>query len=348
MSGVVTATILNKRTEMDPKYNLMSIDIIREVNKIPIAQMVLLDGDAANQKFKISNTDFFKPGEEIEIKLRYEGENQLPEATVFKGIIVKHTIQADQHGSLLTIDLKDKAIKLTTQRKSAVFRKKTDATIIKEIINGSDLSITSITATKPEHQEMVQYYCTDWDFILSRADVNGYWVLVNDGEITVEKPNLSNRPPNTFQYGISDIYEFKMSADIRSQHESVESMSWDIKTQDMSASQKAKDVFFTQGNLKGKDLAKTIASDNYKLINSGQLNEQEMQVLADAKLQKSRFSMLKGRIKVPGFAQVKLGEAMAFEGIGDRFNGKNLVTGIRHQVTQNGWQTDLQFGLSAN
>ncbi|NEO64660.1 MAG: hypothetical protein F6J98_31350 [Moorea sp. SIO4G2] len=61
MSGVVTATILSKGKKMNPEYNVMSIDIIKEVNKIPIAQIFLLDGDAAEQEFAISNTEFFKP-----------------------------------------------------------------------------------------------------------------------------------------------------------------------------------------------------------------------------------------------------------------------------------------------
>ena len=34
-------------------------------------------------------------------------------------------------------------------------------------------------------------------------------------------------------------------------------------------------------------------------------------------------------------------------GVGKRFNGKTLVTGVRHRVDRNGWQTDVQFGLSA-
>ncbi len=193
MKGVVTTTILSGEEEMKPEYNVMSIDIIKEVNKIPIAQVILLDGDAAKQEFAISNTDFFKPGEKVEIKLRYEGEPQ-NEATVFKGIIVRHCVQADQCGSFLTIDLKDAAYKLTTQRKSVVFRDMTDKEIIDKIITTGGLEETSIAATKPHHKEMVQYYCTDWDFILSRADVNGLWVLADDGKITVDKPNLKGKP----------------------------------------------------------------------------------------------------------------------------------------------------------
>ena len=87
MSGVVTATILSEGSAIDPEYCVMSIDIIKEVNKIPSAQIILLDGDAAKQEFAISNSNFFKPGKTIEIKLRYEG-NVAEEATVFKGIVV--------------------------------------------------------------------------------------------------------------------------------------------------------------------------------------------------------------------------------------------------------------------
>jgi len=346
MSGVVTVTILNDGSIMNPEYNVMSIDIIKEVNKIPIAQIILLDGDATKREFAISNTDFFKPGNNIEIKLRYEGDRQ-NEATVFEGIVVKHSLQSDLYGSLLTVDLKDAAFKLTHQRKSAVFREMPDNEIISTIIEPWGLEITSIAATKPKHKEMVQYYCTDWDFILSRADVNGQWVLVDDGKITVEEPNVKGLPKHTFEYGISDIYEFEMSADIRHQYASVESTAWDVKTQSISPPQKAKNVSLSQGNLKAEELAKTIGADKYQLIGSGQLEEQERQIWADAKLLKSRLSMFNGRLKVPGFADIKPGEVMEIAGIGKRFNGKTLVTAIRHQVNEQGWQTDIQLGLSA-
>ena len=347
MSGVVTATILSGGNPIDREYSVMSIDIIKEVNKIPIAQIILLDGNAAKQEFIISNKDFFKPGQEVEIKLRYENKSK-DEATVFKGIIVKHCVQADRYNSLLTVDLKDAAIKLITQRKSAVFREVTDKEIIDNIIKTGGLQVTSIAATEPKHKEMVQYYCTDWDFILSRAEVNGYWILADDGKIAVEAPNLSGEPKHTFEYGKKELYEFEMEADIRHQYTSVESTAWDIKTQQLLPLQKAQDFSLAQGNLKVDELAKKIGAEKYQLISSGQLDSKEIQAWADAKLLKSRLSMLKGRLKVPGLTNIKPGEIMEIKGIGDRFNGKTLVTGIRHQVNTEGWQTDVQFGLSAD
>jgi len=325
----------------------MSIDVIKEVNKIPRAQLILLDGDAPKQEFAISDTEFFKPGKEIEIKLRYERDSK-NEATVFKGIVVRHGVQADQNRSRLRIDLKDTAIKLITKRKSAVFRDMTDKEIVEKIIQSGGLQVESVAETQPKHKEMVQFYCSDWDFILSRADVNGLWVLVDDGKITVEEPNLEGSPQHKFEYGISEIYQLEMEADIHQQYEKVESTAWDVKNQDLLEPQTAQEFSLAQGNLMASELARAIGADNCQLVFSGQLDEEETKAWANAKMTKSRLSMLKGRFQVAGFADIKPGDIMEIAGVSKRFNGKTLVTAIHHQVSLQRWETNVQFGLSAD
>ena len=61
---------------------------------------------------------------------------------------------------------------------------------------------------------------------------------------------------------------------------------------------------------------------------------------------RNRMSLIRGRIAVAGFKDLTPGYYRV-KGIGERFNGDTLVTGIRHQVDEIGWQTDVQFGLSA-
>ena len=53
------------------------------------------DGEASKQTFEASDTDYFVPGKEIEIKLGYRGETE----TVFKGIIVKHRARPQERHS---------------------------------------------------------------------------------------------------------------------------------------------------------------------------------------------------------------------------------------------------------
>lgn len=345
MFGAATTdlvTILNAGTAMSASYQLLSVDIIKEVNKLPKAQIVLADGDATIPQFEVSDAGFFNPGEKIEIQLVGE--------TVFQGIVVRHRVKSDlQRNSKLLIDLADAAIKLTTQRKNAVFVDSTDSDIIKDILTqAGGLTVGTIAATKPQHPEMVQFYSTDWDFILSRAEANGLWILVDDGSITAVLPKLSGSPAYSFEYGVSPMYSFEMEADIRSQHKAVQSTAWDSATQAMAAPVSATDLSLSQGDLKPADLAVAIGAPQYDLIVGGELAEGEAKAWADAKLSKSRLSMMRGRIKTLGMTEAKPGDLMEVTGIGKHFNGMTLVTAVRHQVSpQQGWQTDVQFGLSA-
>ena len=343
--SVITATILSAGKKMDPTFEVVSIDITKEVNRIPYARLVLIDGDAAQQMFAISNDKFFEPGKLIEIKLRYE-EDASSEATVFKGIVVTHGVEADSHGSLLTIELKDTAVKLTAVRKSMVYLDKSDDKVIGQIIADSGLKKGKIATMQPVHPQLVQYYCTDWDFLLSRADANGMLTTIEDEAISVSEIALSGSVKATFEYGISEIYSFEIEADGQQQVTAVESISWDVKQQKLSKATKAKDLTLTQGNLKAKTIAGAVGLDTQTLTNPVPLDPKELEGWANGRLNKTRLSMITGRIGVPGVSSLKLLDMIEIAGVSDRFNGKTLITGIRHRVDMQGWQTDVQFGIS--
>ena len=341
--SVVTATILSAGRQMEPAYEMLSLDIIKEINRIPEAQLVLVDGDAAQGNFPISNTDFFEPGKEMEIKLRYEGS---ADETVFKGLVVRHGVEAAESGSVLSVEMKDAAVKLTHTRKSVVFRDKTDHEIIGQIIEDAGLQKGAIEATEPKHSQIVQYYATDWDFILSRADIQGLVAVTSDGELALQKITTDGQPKLTFEWGLSEIYNFELEVDGGHQYSSLESVAWNMKNQELSQASHAAAFEPSQGNLNGEQIAQTIGFDTYTLKHPVPLDPAELQAWADARMVRSRMSLIRGRIAVAGLTDLKLLDVIEIKEIGERFNGKTLVTGIRHQVNESGWQTDVQFGLS--
>lgn len=343
--STVTAIVSSSGSVMDPSYQVLSIDVVREVNRIPYAQLVLLDGDAAKQKFVISDTAFFEPGKEIEIKLRYEGAPST-EASVFKGLVVRHAVEANEQGLLLTVEMKDAAIKLTRTRRSEIYREKTDSEIIGTLITNGGLTKGQVAATQPAHPELVQYYCTDWDFILSRADMYGMVVVTEDGKVSVSKITLSGSAVHTFEFGISDIYNFEIEIDANHQYAEVESIAWDVKEQKLTQATKAKAFNLSQGNLKAVTVANAVGGKLQALSSPVSLDPKALQAWADGAMIKSRMSMIRGRISVPGFGEFHCLDVMEVLGVGKRFNGITLITGIRHRVDLSGWHTDVQFGLS--
>ncbi len=345
--SVVTATISSAGKTMDMAYQILAIDIIREVNRIPYAQLTLIDGDVAQRKFAISDGGFFDPGKQIDIKLRYEG-NPGSEQQVFSGLVVAQSVGAEHVKSTLTVDLKDEAVKLTQVPKSRVFAKQSDDQLIKKLIQAQGLKAGELAATKATHEEIIQYDCTDWDFIVSRADVNGLLVCVVDGTLSLSKIELGSNAKRSFEYGLDEIYAFEIEADIDGQYGEVSSLAWDIKNQQMSAAKKAAKVDLAPGDLDGKKLADAMGGKSRALANPAPAGPEELQAWADATLARSRLSLIRGRISVPGFASLGFLDTIEIKGIAKHFNGKALITGWRHRVTDQGWMTDVRFGLTAD
>src|SRR3954447_684977 len=103
-----SVTITSNDERMDGGSEVLSVDILSEVDRIPEARVVLIDGDSAGRKFAISDSSFFEPGRVLEIKLRNEGEVDNP--TVFRGPVVRHAAEVGVAGSVLVVEAKDAAI----------------------------------------------------------------------------------------------------------------------------------------------------------------------------------------------------------------------------------------------
>src|SRR5918993_4065670 len=114
----IVTTILSGQAPIDSIYEMVSIEVRREVNRIPSATLVLLDGNAAEGSFPLSDKAYFEPGKEVEVRVRYESETD--DATLFKGVVVRQAVEANPRASVLRVDLKNAAVKLAQTRKSRV------------------------------------------------------------------------------------------------------------------------------------------------------------------------------------------------------------------------------------
>ena len=340
----VTSTLLSNGKTMDSSYELVSIDIRKEINRIPRAELRLIDGNAAKRELTISESGFFDPGAEIEIQLRYEGGE---DTTVFKGLVVRHGVESGPQGSTLVVGLKDAAVKLAGARQSALFEQKSDSDIIKQLVADAGLQAGEIADTKPQHPAMVRYQCSSWDFILSRADAQGLLVVANDGAISLAKIEVSGEAKHRFDYGIDEILDFEIEADAGSQYEAVASVAWDSKELKLTEPTKAGGGAVSIGDLDGAKLGKAAGQGKATLSHPVPVSADELQSWADGRLARSRLALCRGRISVPGVADIKPLDIIELAGVGKHFNGKTLVTGLCHQVDRFGWRTDVQFGLPA-
>lgn len=336
-----TFTILTEGEEINPAYQVMAVSIKRAVNRIATATIIILDGKPAVEDFPVSNTDDFLPGKTIEIQAGYHSE----ESPLFKGVVIRQRVRSyKDKPATLRIECKDAAVKLTVGRKSKYFYESTDSEIIEEIAGGAGLSV-DVEPTSLTHQEMVQYNATDWDFIVSRADINGQLVYTGNGTLRVAKPDLSQPPSLSLLYG-GNLLDFEAEMDARYQYEQVNAFAWSPASQELLAIEGAPPSGDFPGNVDTDRLAAVIGLDSFDLRHAGQVKDTELQGWADAQLQRSRLAKVRGRCRIQGISDVAAGQIIEVGGMGDRFNGPVFVAGVYHELNRQNWETQIEFGLS--
>ena len=336
--------VLVNGNELPRSVQKLAISVMKMVNKITSATLVILDGEAASGQFVLADGDLFTPGNELEIKA---GDSNTT-TSIFKGLIVKQSLKVrDGVAPNLIVECKHKVVKTTLGRNNKYFHDKTDSQIISEILEdagfSSGLAIGDTTVT---HKEMVQYNSTDWDFIVSRAEANGQVVLTNDDTIATQKPEVTSSDAKISLLHGATILELDAEMDSRNQYTAVKSKAWDIANQEIAETSAADPQnLLEEGSFTAADLAAVVGPAEFILSHAGAITPDERQAWADAQLLKSRLSKIRGRVKFQGIATLNPGDVVELNGLGTRFNGKAFVSGVRQDYTNvDGWKTQAQFG----
>ncbi|WP_299211888.1 type VI secretion system tip protein VgrG [uncultured Dokdonia sp.] len=337
---LVTFKILTEGQELSNIYQVKSIMVQKEVNRIPMAKIVLIDGEASERDFALSNEDLLIPGKSIEITAGYHSD----EETIFKGIIIKHNLKIRSLVSHLIIECKDEAVKMTIGKKSNYFYESKDSEIFEELLGKYSLE-KEVEATNYLHPELVQYNASDWDFMVARAQANGKLCFVDDGKVTIAKPDVGQSEIETITYGGS-MLDFDAEIDARHQVKKVSSYGWNHADQELLEIDGTDPSISLNGNISTSDLNAIIGLETMELRHGGAVTDTELQDWADGAWLFQQLAKIRGRVKFQGIASVKPNTILKLEGVGDRFNGNAYITGVSHTISEGNWTVNAQFGLN--
>lgn len=343
-SGPVRLTVFSNGTQLEESvaFNIVSVTVRKAINRIPTAAIVLSDGDMPQGDFPISNQDILKPGREIEITAGYGDE----EEAIFRGIVVRHGIEiTGNNDARLEIECRDHAVAMTIGRRSANYVDSTDGAIVSVLIGRYGGLAADVANTQPQHKELVQYYCTDWDFMLSRAEVNGLLVIVDDGKVSVQAPQTGQSARLKVTYG-EDLMELHADIDARSQLRRVTGATWDPKSQAATEEEVGPAQLNEQGNLGSSELAAVMDLSTFRLQTSAPLEQAVLKAWVGGRQVKAALARIRGRMKFQGSARAKAGSLIELDGVGDRFKGAVFVSAVHHQIADGNWITEVEFGLS--
>jgi len=340
--NTVSYAILVNGNAVNPVYELQSLVITREFNRIPSALLTFKDGDPSQSTFPLSDQADFAPGNLIQVNIGRDGQN----ATAFKGMIIRHKVVVKESGKGdLVVECRDEAIRMTVGRRSRYWEKLKDSDLFDNLVKPYAHLSSDAQATKLSHKELVQHHLTDWDFLLLRAEANAMLVNVVDGVLHIRRPVTTGPAVVEVHFG-SSILEFEAELDARTQLQNVEAKSWDYHDQTVfKADSEGVPGWVESGNIASSTLAQAINLDHFELHHSGYLLEQELQDWADGQMLRSRIAKIRGRAKCTGFAGAGPGDLVKISGVGARFSGNVLITAVRQEIGQGMWDTHIQFGL---
>ena len=343
-SGVLKINLLSEGTAVASTVEIVSIDVTNAVNRISSAVIVLNDGDMPTGEFPLSDAATFKPGSAITIQAGY-GDDA---TDIFAGVVIKHSVKiSGENSARLVIECKDKALAMTAGRKNANYIDKKDSDIITQLIGTYSGLTATVTATTVQHKELVQFYCSDWDFMLARAEANGMLVTLDAGTVTVGPPAVSDAAVLTVSYGV-DIIDFNAELDARAQYSSVQTTAWDLTTQAIKQQQATPATLTEQGNITSATLASVLALSKFQLQSSAPLDTEELTAWSKAQQLKSGLARIRGYVSFQGSALAKPGKILELAGVGQRFNGSVFISSVNHQLRDGNWITSVDFGMAPN
>lgn len=340
-SGVLKLSITSDGSPIKDTIGIISIEITRAVNRVSTARISIMDGDMPADDFPVSDTDTFAPGKQIVINAGYGSQT----TAIFQGVVVRHGIKiAGNNEARLQIECKHKAVSLTIGRKNANYVSMKDSDIISQLVSPCGVS-ADVTATTTQHKEIVQYYSSDWDFIVARAEANGFLVVPDDSSIIIKAPQTSVAAVLKVTYGV-DLMSFQADIDARTQLQSVVGAAWDLATQAVVQQTASQAALYTQGNLEASALAKVAGPSTFRLQTTVPLETDDIKAWASARQMKSALAKIRGKMKFQGSALAKPGAMIELVGVGKRFSGSVFVSAVTHEISNGNWITEAEFGMA--
>lgn len=338
--GAVRVTLLSDGAPVGDAVRLHGVEVRRGVGLIPAASLIVDDGEMPTGDWPVADAATFKPGAAITIRAGYGDDD----AVIFTGIVVRLGVRIGRDNfSRLQVHCQDTAVKMTVGRNNATWSDTTDGDVIGRLIAAHGLA-ADVAATSITYGELVQYYCSDWDYVMARAEANGLQVVVTDGTVAVAAAATSD-PALTVAWGV-DLLDFSADLDAREQFTTVTGVAWDPKAQATASGTAAVATVGDAGNIPAATLAAAVGPDATTLLSATRLAPAALDAWARAQQVRAALSRLQGRMRFQGSAAARVGGMITVAGVGERFSGDVFVGGVAHDIADGEWTTEVEFGLA--
>lgn len=337
---IVYTKILSDGERISESFYFSYFFCSRLLNRIGKATLKFDTGDMEKLSFDESDSATFKPGTHVQVYAGYvEGKEKL----LYDGIVISQGL--DIKGNIrpqLVVECRDYTYGATQERKNAVFEDMSDGDIIVKILKKYGLSC-KVKGSTMQHKSLIQYYCSDWDFVRARAEANGLVIYAEGTSVTVETPQVGEAAVLEVQYG-RDLIHFNGTLSVTDQYSQVTAYSWDPDKQQVINSAATPPDLNVQGDISASGLQQ-VESSKLMYQTDAFLSQSFLQTWASSVSLRNGLARYQGDFSFAGNAAPYPGCMVELSKMGKRFDGNVFVGGVEHSIERELWHTNVLMGL---
>lgn len=232
----------------------------------------------------------------------------------------------------------DKSHRLYRESKSKAFVNIKDSDLAGQIAGNAGLA-TQIDATSTVYDHLYQHNQTDLEFLMQRAWRIGYECFVSDGKLTFRKPP-SGSASVTLTWG-DNLLSFRLRASLAEQVDEVIVKGWDpVGMQPIVGRASAGQLYPQIGDAKdGAKWASSFGQGKVVIVDQPVVSQPEADALAAARLNEISGAFIEADGVAYRCPEIKAGQWVRIEALGQRFTGSYLVTSATHIFSPEGLKT---------
>jgi phage protein D len=222
------------------------------------------------------------------------------------------------------------------------FLNETDSGIVKKIAKEVGIKPGNIDLSREVHKYVFQENQTNMEFLRERAARIGFELFVADGKINFCKPKSQLALPLKW---LVDISKFSTRVTSAEQVSSVEVRAWDYtKKQLITQTAKKENQITKTGNQLGSSTSSAFPNlkpHEMTVVDKPVANAKQAKTMAQALCDELGGEFVYADAKAEGNPEIRPGQVIDLQGIGDRYSGKYYVTETRHFYSQRVYETDF-------
>lgn len=321
----------------------ISVETYCAVNRIGTARIVYVANAAdAHHVWKAIEPDVqtCAPGTVVQVKFKPQ---QGTEIVVFDGIVTAPLNPAPDQAFVL--EAAHALQKLASSYRSQVFIGKSDKDILNKLLKEQGLTLDAVDGLAEQHEQIVQWSCSDWAWLRSRVAANPVWLIAAGKDVSCKQPTLQSAKLTLLAVPTEDdvqILTQEWVRDCRALPKSLSVAYWDVKQQKMEQV-KANTPKIGE---KAFAPAKALNSETWQVTYRIPLTKSEAQALADARLLALFLAAVQARVTVVGGDKtvgLRPGDTLELKGF-EAFDGRGLMTEVLHRWRGGVWRTTVSIG----